>query len=183
MLRRLGVEVLEVPPATGLADIADRMRMIGDALGRDEAAAARVARYEADLAALRAEVARRPRAALYYANGYTAGDRTLAGEILIAAGFANVAGELGLPGGGMLSLEELVMSAPELVVTGRPGPGASRADEVTRHPALDTLDGGRDAITDRDWICGTPRVLRAIGEMAKARERLGQSAPGGAAGG
>ena len=34
MLKRLGVPVLTVPPAYGLADIAERLRLVGDAIGQ-----------------------------------------------------------------------------------------------------------------------------------------------------
>ena len=173
MLRRLGVTVVELPPAQALADVPDRLRRVGAALGREAAAAAAVARYEADLAALRAELAERPRAALYYANGYTRGDRTLAGDIIAAAGFANIAAELGLARGGHLALEQLVMAAPDLVVTGRPHRGPARAESLLGHPALAALDGGREAATDRDWICGTPHVLRAVRRMATLRQAVG----------
>jgi iron complex transport system substrate-binding protein len=178
MLRRLGVPVVEVAPATSLADVSARLRQVGAALGRDAAAAAAARRFEADLAALRATLAQRPRAALYGANGYTRGDSTLAGDILRAAGFANVATELGLPHGGHLALEQLVMAAPDLVVSGQPHRGAARAEAVLAHPALVALDGPRDAATDRDWICGTPHVLRAVRRMTREREREALGAPG-----
>jgi iron complex transport system substrate-binding protein len=172
MLRRLGVEVVELPPVTGLDDIPDRLRRVGAALGRAEAAADAIARFETDLATLRADIAERPRAALYYANGYTAGDRTLAGDILAVAGFASVATELGLARGGHLALERLVLAAPDLVVTGRQGRGPARAEEVLGHPALVATGRGRAAHTDRDWICGSPHVLRAVRHMAEKRARL-----------
>jgi len=172
MLRRLGVEVVTMPPASSLSDIADRMRTVGAALGRAPEAEAAAARFEADLAAIRAELRERPRAALYYANGYTAGDRTLAGEIIVAAGFDNVATELGLADGGHLALEQLVMAAPGLVVTGRPHRAPSRAEAVLSHPALAALGGGRTAATGPDWVCGTPAVLSAVRDMAEAREAM-----------
>jgi iron complex transport system substrate-binding protein len=172
MLRRLGVEVVELAPAYALTDVRDRLRTVGAALGREAQAAAAVARFDADLAALRAEIAERPRAALYYANGYTNGDRTLAGDIIAAAGFSNVATELGLVRGGHLALEQLVMATPDLVVTGQPHRGEARAEAVLRHPALAATGSRHAPTTDRDWICGTPHVLRAVQDMAAARRAL-----------
>ncbi len=172
MLRRLDVEVVELPPAYGLADVPERLRTVGAALGRAEAAEALIDAYEDDLASLHREVGERPRAALYYANGYTNGDRTLAGDILKEAGFENVATELGLESGGFLALEQIVMAAPDLVVTGEPHRGAARAEAVLAHPALVALDSGHEAATDRDWICGTPHVLRAVRSLAEARDAL-----------
>lgn len=171
MLKRLGTRVVEVPPAYSLDDIPDRIRTIGAALGREAEARAMIARFEARLAALRAEVGHRPSAAIYYANGYTTGDRTLAGEILITAGFDNIAGDTM---GGHLPLELLAMADPDAIITGTPYPGASRSEEVLAHPVVDALRAraASRAVTDSDWICGTPYVLKAIDDLAAFRKGL-----------
>lgn len=174
MLRRLGVPVAVLDPARGMADIPARLREMGAILGREAAAEAAAQEFETRLAALREDIARRPRAALYYANGYTAGDRTLAGEIIATAGFDNVATEAGLSTGGHLPLEVLAMTAPEAIITGQPYPGASRSDEILDHPVVRALRHRRTGavLTDRDWVCGTPYVLRAVAEMRDARHRM-----------
>ncbi|WP_043917647.1 ABC transporter substrate-binding protein [Jannaschia aquimarina] len=174
MLRRLGVPVAVLDPAYSMADIGDRIEEMGRVLGRAEAAAQLRAEFEAGLAALREEIATRPRAALYYANGYTSGDRTLAGEILLAAGFANIAAEAGLPEGGVMPLEILAMAEPDALVTGRPYPRASRAEEILDHPVLHQMRERRaaGAVSDSEWVCGTPHVLQAVGRMRALRERL-----------
>lgn len=171
MLRRLGIPVVTLPPATSLDAVSDQIAQVGAALGRAAAADRLAADFEARRARLRAALAERPRAALYYANGYTAGDSSLAGEILVAAGFENVATEAGLAQGGALALERLVMLAPELVVEGARYPGASRGEALLAHPALDGLRRA-GARTGGDWACGTPHVLRAIEELAAIRETL-----------
>lgn len=174
MLQRLGVRVELFDPTYGLDQIPGQIRRMGAVLGREDAAQAMIDGYEANLAAFQDEVARSPRAAIYAANGYTEGDRSLSGQILIAAGFANVAQEAGYDDGGFMPLEQLVMLAPEAVITSRPYPGNSRAEEVMLHPALlatqDDLAHG--TFSDRDWVCGTPFVLRAVAEMAELRRRL-----------
>ena len=170
MLRHL--EVVELGPAYALADVRDRLSTAGAALGRARQTEATVARFDADLAALRAEIADRPRAALSYANGYTNGDRTLACDNITAAGFSNAASELGLVRGGHLPLERLVITAPDLVVTGQPQRGAARAEALLHHPALAATGSRHAPTTDRDWICGTPHVLSAVRDMAVARKAL-----------
>ena len=65
-----------------------------------------------------------------------------------------------------------MLAAPDLVVTGRQGRGPARAEEVLGHPALADLGRGRPVSTGRDWICGSPHVLRAVRRMAEAREAL-----------
>ncbi len=175
LLRSLGLDVVQFTPAQSLADIPDRIAQMGALLGREDAAADLIARFHGDLAALAAAPgAARPRAALYYVNAYTSGDKTLAGDILRAAGFANVASEAGLTAGGTLPLERLVMLAPDVIIQGRDYPGDARAEATLDHPALHALAGTRIAgrITDRDWICGTPHVLRAIRSLRDLRLSL-----------
>lgn len=171
MLRSLGIKVEIFAPAQSLAEIAERMRQMGAALGRETRAEAQVAAFEAELAALTVAMRPRPRAALYYVNSYTAGDRSLASDILKIAGFDNVASELGLDWGGVLPLETLVMLAPDVIIQGRDYPGQARAEDTLHHPALASLRGTLQAgeLTDRDWICGTPQVLSAIRDMRVLR--------------
>lgn len=174
MLRRLDIPVAVFEPAYGLDDVRDRMREIGEVLGRQDYAAELIADYDLRLAELQADIAQRPRAALYHANGYTAGDRTLAGQILIAAGFENAAVAAGFSSGGTLPLEVLAMLAPDAVITSHPHRGASRSEEILDHPVVRTLREGRasGSFTDRDWVCGTPFVLRAIEELGVLRRDM-----------
>lgn len=183
LLRRLGVTVVELPPADSLDDVAAHLRVVGAAMGREAEAERLVARYEADLAGLRVSAEPAP-AAMYYPNGYTTGAGTLADEILRHTGFSNVAVAAGLAGGGILPLERLVMAEPEMVVTSLPYPGASRSEEILVHPALQAVRqrAGSAEVTDADWICGTPYVLRAVAGMGEARRgleavQLSQAAP------
>ncbi|MEY4695596.1 MAG: hypothetical protein RIT14_24 [Pseudomonadota bacterium] len=173
LLRRLGVDVVQVPPAESLADVAAQMRLVGQALGRAAEGEAMARDFEAGVAALRHDGAMAT-AAVYYPNGYTAGAGTLSDEILALTGFRNVGAEAGMTGGGVLPLERLVMAGPDLVVTSTPYPGASRAEEILVHPALQAIrEGAAEArLTDADWVCGTPYLLRAIRGMAEARRAL-----------
>ncbi len=179
MLQRLGIPVVVFEHASSLDDVRARLFQMGEVLGQQDRAARIVAQFDARLAALQAEVTKRPRAALYYANGYTNGDRTLAGQILLTAGFANVASEAGLPDGGVLPLEVLAMTQPDAVITGRPHPGASRSEEILSHPVVEELRNRtrQGAFSDRDWVCGTPFVLDAIEKTAELRRQLDGANP------
>lgn len=170
LLRGLGVEVVEVPPADTLQDVAAQMRLIGSALGHPERGEAMARDFEARLATF-APKGKAVDAAMYYPNGYTAGSGTLSDQILSLTGFRNVGAEAGLTGGGILPLERLVMASPEVVVTSTPYPGASRSEEILVHPALQALrtEATRARIRDADWVCGTPHILNAIATMAETR--------------
>jgi len=174
MLERLGIKVITFQPAAALDEVRDRIIQMGEALGHPERAAMMVKEFDAQLADYLREVEVRPRAALYYANGYTLGDKTIAGQILAAAGFDNIAAEAGFEGGGILPLEVLAMAQPDTVITSRKYPAASRSEAVMDHPVIGALRSARPeaALTDSDWVCGTPFVLQAIADMTDLRQHM-----------
>lgn len=174
MLERLNIPVTKFEPAYGLGDVRDRLLQMGDVLGQQDRAAALIADFDARLAALQTDVSERPNAAMYYANGYTSGDRTLAGQILVAAGFDNAATAAGFPAGGFMPLEVLAILSPDALLTSKPYPGQSRSEEILDHPVVRRIQGTASAakLTDHDWVCGTPFVLRAVEELATLRQSL-----------
>lgn len=174
MLRRLGVRVAVMDPAYSFDDIRARIREMGALLGRETRAEAMVRDFDDRLAGLRAEGAVRPLAALYAAQGYMAGPKSLSGAILDAAGFDNAAAGAGLSVGAMVPLETLVMLAPDLVVLPSTRPLTSRAQEVLHHPVLARLGQGSAIapLTTRDWICGTPMILGAVADLAQVRQSM-----------
>lgn len=172
LLRGLGIPVVLVPPVSSLAEVEAQILLVGQSLGREQAAQEMVARFKADLAAL-AVTAPPASAALYYPNGYTTGSGTLADDVLAHTGFHNISADAGLAGGGILPLERLVMAQPQVVVTSEPYPGASRAEEILAHPALaEVREGGLAATSNADWVCGTPYLLRAVAKMKTLREAV-----------
>nr|WP_242509560.1 ABC transporter substrate-binding protein [Rhodovulum imhoffii] len=170
MLRRLGVPVVQVPMTYSLQEVPDRLREVGRVLGREDRAEALIAAFETRLARIRPGGAG-PEAALFSANGFTQGAGTLSHDILQAAEFSNLSARWGRQGSGYLSLEEIVMAQPDLIVMSRPYPGTSRAEELLRHPALGRFAAtGRIATSGPDWTCGTPHVLDAVARLAEARQ-------------
>lgn len=174
LLRQLDIPVIEFKPAETFDDIRDRLRQMGEVLGQEVRAEAVISEFDKNLAALRVRATNRPRAAFYDLNSYTAGTGTLIDTIMEAAGLTNIAVELGFEGIGRLSLEQLVMASPELLVTGRSFESPARAEEVLAHPALRSVheNAGNVPIPERYHICGTPFVLEAIRRLATARAEI-----------
>ncbi len=176
MLRRLDVSVVVVPPAQSLQDVGAALITVGHALGQQYAAQTLLDSFESDLLALTqdAEAATPLRAAIYEANGWTVGNSSLAGQILMAAGLHNIAEDAGLSYGGVLPLELLVLEAPDLVVSSAPYPGHSRSEALLSHPVIETFKT-KNAIArihNGDWICGTPHVVRAITQIRDMRQHV-----------
>ncbi len=173
MLRQLGVEVVQVPAVTALADIPDTLRAVGAAMGQGDRAEEMAEALVARLAALPKPPEDPPVAAFFYANGYSLGAGTLSHDIITHAGFANLAEQRGVAGGARLSLETLVTAAPDVLISGQPYPGNSRAEDVARHPVLDPyFAGGRVILSGPDWVCGTPFTLDAVEALARTRAAL-----------
>jgi len=174
MLRGVGIEVVQFAPASSLADTRDRLAQMARVLGEEARGDALIADFDARLAVLSDTGGARPRAALYHPNGYTLGGGTLSDDILQAAGFRNLAREIGITGGGTVPVETLVMAAPDLLISGTPLPGASRSEAVLEHPALEVLRAARAGlrITSPSWICGTPHALDAVDRLVQARHAM-----------
>ncbi len=169
LLRGLGVEVRQFPVITRLDQVPGLVRDIGTALGRETAAEKLASDVEARLADLSAKGGKRPTAAFFYAAGYSLGPGTLSHDIIARAGFDNLSEVLGHSGGGRISLEELLMNRPDVIVTSAGYPGASRSEEVVEHPAL---AGIPRVISGPEWVCGAPAALEALEIMVAAREAL-----------
>jgi len=169
LLRSLGVDVVQVPPVTSLAEAAAQIRLIGAALGHRARGEAMARAFEGEVVAL---TRRGPRvtAAFHYPNGYTTGKGTLADDVLGRTGFSNLGAEAGVTGGGILPLERLVMANPAVIVSSTLYPGASRSEEVLGHPALRALKAARGVASDADWVCGTPHILRVLRRMTALRD-------------
>lgn len=163
MLRDLGITVEIFPPENTMDDIRANILRMAELVGHPERGQDMLATFNADLDALQSGITTRPRAALYYANGYTTGEQTLAGQILAAAGFDNVAAEAGITWGATMPLEQLVMLQPDVVITGTVYPGSSRSEEILSHPVLQPMR--HVATTGAKWVCGTPFVIDAIKEL------------------
>lgn len=185
LLARLGVRVEEFTPASSFAGIrADIMRM-GDLLGQRARAEELVRVFDARLADLGADADpadRRPVAVVYHTGNGTDGRGSLSDEILAAAGWRNLADDLGLGMYGVLPLEVLVERRPDLVLVGE-----AEADWSTpvqpnvRHPAILAVTGGGDrlmVLPDRVTLCGTPFVADAVARLVGERHRLAASGEG-----
>ena len=143
LLRRAGVDVLEVPWAQSLNDIRRITRMLGNRLGARVRAEALIRHMDSELAKARAVAPRPPvRTLVYEPNGYaTVGGVT--DEILSAAGLHNIGAGAPLTRSGTLPVETVLSLAPDLLIfNGEHEQQPARADLILRHPALSALSAG-----------------------------------------
>lgn len=119
--------------------------------------------------------AAQPSALFYQPRGYTSGDNTLQNEALKLAGWRNAAVEQGLRGYTHISLERVILSQPDMLITSAYGkPGDSLAEQTLKHPALFRLmqDHPRIEIPYKYWICPGPMLADAVTLLREAKEAL-----------
>jgi iron complex transport system substrate-binding protein len=179
MLRRLGFRVEQFAPEYSFADLRANVLRMGQLLGRDQLARDMMARFDAGLVALHDnDDDKRPLGATYYGNGESSGTSTLVDEILAAAGWRNLAAELGIQGNGVLPLELLVMNRPDEVIGSEMYsdlPALAHQNYV--HPALIAAvrtGMGVTTLPDRYSICGGPFTLEAVRRLVDERQHLRQ---------
>lgn len=137
---RLGIATHQVAMANDFADVRAAIRETAATLGHPVRGDALISRMNAALtAAAGGETA--PKTLYFTPGGATTGAGTLMHEILAAAGFVNVAAAAGGFGWQSLPLESLVVSPPELFVTGFFGMRAGHVEHwsTERHPVLREL--------------------------------------------
>lgn len=170
LLRKLGyrVEVVDVP--RNLREARDYILHFGALVGEEAAARALLAHMDTQLRDIAARVAALPResAAVYAPNGVTVGRGTVLDEILARAGLDNIAAARGLTGYGRLSLEQLLVAQPRLLVLDvtADDDGGSIAHTYLQHPALAALE--RRARV----VAMPPRLSECVGPMTVAAIQL-----------
>jgi len=174
LLRRLGVKVVTVPSPETFDGIRANIRRVADVLGHPERGDAMIRKFDRDLANAQIhDTGKPPLAVIYRAGGYTDGGSGLISNILTHVGLRNLAVEKGLGRWAHLSVEQLLLDRPDIVVISAYRTEApSEEAAVLRHPALTAyLSTHRSiAIPAKYWGCGTPEIA----EVAKRLARVAQ---------
>lgn len=187
MLKHLGRRVVAVPPAFSFADIRNNIQQVGAVLGQSELATQLVQAFDQQLAGLGGDVGQssalssgkterqRLSAASYGANLYMQGGNSLEQDMVEGAGFVHYGTQQQLGDyGGRVSLEQLVLAPPDVLLMSHFQQREVRAYAHLAHPALERLmPPERRAVTHaRYWTCGTPYVLEAVTQLTGLREKL-----------
>ena len=174
MLRQLNYPVTTFNSPDTLQEAENFTREVGKAVGEPERAEKIIASMREDIAAAAAMVKDKPAllAISYGPNGFTAGRHTLKNEIIEAAGYRNLAAELGIEYYGNLGVEQLLVANPAVIIIDEDLPNQnSLAQQFTTHPALARLLGTRSPsrIPGSYWLCPGPLASKAILALAEQR--------------
>ncbi len=173
LLRSLGFNLVELEMPVSIAQAREQIHRLATALEEPARGDAVIAQLDARLDAVKeAGDSRRPLAAIYQPNGFTAGQGSLADEMLGWAGIDNLAARVGIRFWGNLSLEQLILATPDLLIV-EPGTksGPALARQLLSHPALEHLKSRVMTleIPSRYWSCAGPWLVEPIERLAAAR--------------
>lgn len=160
-LRRRGIRVLRIEDATDFDGVRRNIRSVSISLGAGSRGEALVRSMDRRLAAARHKGKGEP-AHYLTSGGFTAGQGTLIGAMLQAAGWRNAAGRAGYY---PIGLERLVLSPPQTLVLGY-FDAASLATQrwaFGRHKVVRRLAGRRPAVALPSTILGCPAWFAADG--------------------
>jgi len=178
LLERLGYPVVELDIAQSLDDVRTQIRVAAAAMGVADAGEDMIATLDSRIEAAAAEGGEsRPLAAAYGPNGFTPGPRTLSGSLIELAGFENLAARAGIRYWGNLSLENLLLARPDvLIIEAEDDHAHALASQILAHPAL--LDLRQRiivaAVPRPLWSCPGPWIVDAMDRLAAARAAVHQ---------
>lgn len=174
-VRRSGIALEEFSFASTLDQVPADLRRMGALLGNPDEGERQAAAFEERRGSLaaRAACAKRPTALMRGQNGIVQGAGTLAGSVLEAAGFENLAATLGYEGMTPFPLEQLVVARPDVVILSEryDGAAATLADAAIDHPALAGLRLlPAETVAPRGLLtCASPAVLDVVEALARWR--------------
>lgn len=172
-LRALGIEVLELPNIS-LGELLRSIEVLGELVGRREAARERVAAIRAAFDATERAAAGRPAPRVVFALQrdplFVVGAGSFLDEMLRAAGASNVAAELGGPYP-QAGLEWLIAAAPDVILDASED-AEDAASYWSRWPSLPAVATGRVfALPPAEVTLPGPRLddgLRRIADALRA---------------
>lgn len=173
LLRAFGIRVEAFAPATNLEEVREQLGRMGRLLDAEQTAGRELLGLQAAIENARTTIPdNRPVAIAYGPNGYSGAGNSLDNDILEAAGFRNLASQIGYSGFVHIPLERLVAGRPDAVLIGTPANTHSLAHNLLSHPALTRSGIPLVEAVNPDWTCGGPYTARAIRKLARLRESL-----------
>lgn len=174
MLRTLGYRVELLPLPDTVEGIRDMLRLAAGWLGERERAEALIHNMDNTIAAAQARNQGKPspRAIIYSPNGYTIGSGTLENDILLQAGYRNIAADMGISRFRQISIETLATLKPERILIDNYAYNQhSLAYTYVNHPVVKHLipPENRMYVPSRLRDCAGPQVAEEIAWLADHR--------------
>lgn len=175
LLKHLGFRIEEFSFVQTLDTIPGEIRRMGVLLGQEARAEKLADDFSRELDAIaKSQCDMRPTMIAYDQNGVALGSGTLADSVMQAAGFANLAADLGLVGVAPFPLEQVIAARPDVIVTSASEGAPTLGEHVPRHPAIAALPDTRIGafVPAGAWSCGSPAVIEAVRALASLRAEI-----------
>lgn len=142
MLKQLGIRVHRTRYSQSWQDIFENIKELGELLGEPERAQTLIKSMRTRLEELEQKVSGLPKKRALYCIGkiHTFGKNSVYDDMMRSAGVINIAAQAGLEGLGQLSIEEVVLAQPDILIFSdyhKDSPSLSR--ELLNHPAFKKL--------------------------------------------
>lgn len=176
-LKRMGIPLLSTSVPATVAESRAQIAQIAARIGQNEQGRALNQRIASAVARAREDAASgpRPRALIWQDGGLVPGPGTLANGLLEDTGFRSAAAQMRLAQWDMVSVEQLLLSPPDIVMTGADG---MESDGATRGaaPAHPALAKARAHIMiapfpSRLLHCAGPTIIEAAQHLSAIRAR------------
>ena len=171
-LERMKIRIVKFRVAESIAESDAQIRQISAIAAAPARGAALIRAIEHAIAAARPRDERRVPALIWQSGGMVPGQGTLADQLLQLTGYRNLSAEYGLAKWGVLPLEVLIASPPQLVLS--IGTGEVERDRMLGHPAVREL-AKRVAFRQypfRLLQCGGPTIVEAVARLSQVRKEL-----------
>ncbi len=165
LLKQLGYRVLEIETVRSLDAAMAQVREIATLLGHPERGELLAQLIDVSRAQARRQQQPGPTAAVLQRRGYVTGGDTVVADLIATVGLVDHGGALGGNRGGYISLEELVMTPPDLLILdGAEQRAEDQGTALLQHPALQALfpASRRIELPARLTVCGGPSLPEAI---------------------
>ncbi len=175
LLRRSEQRVAVFPSARDLASYRENFLRLGALLSRRYVAQKKFAGLLSALAAAR-QTRRPPRASalVFLARGYVPGSPSLLDDIMAGAGLRNAATALNLHAGGVVSLEKLLLNAPDFLLMDQVSPARPALGEtLLSHRALARFRQRHPqrlrarVLPMRAWTCPSTHLATTVAGLVK----------------
>ncbi|MCC2650298.1 MAG: Fe3+-hydroxamate transporter substrate-binding protein [Microvirga sp.] len=168
VLKGEGLDVLQLGPWSGLAEGREQIRTLARRLGHADRGEALIARIDAALDRATDRVPSGRSILVYERGGWVTDARSPLSEVLMQMGFTLHQEVLGRASGGVVRLETIVTTPPDvMLVDAGSGQAIDNGTALFAHPALAAAvpHGRRLAVPGHLTICGgpsTPAMIEAL---------------------
>ena len=176
LLKAQGLHLAEFSLPRNLDEVKAQIRQMGEVVQHGDRAEAEISRLDAAMARSREVVVEKHYSVLPVSRrGWVAGSDNLVSSLLSETGLFNAASELGVGGGGLVSLEEIVKAKPDFLLVSEAGDRAEDdGSAFLLHPALERFypPSKRIVIPERLTVCGGVMLADALDVLVAELKRV-----------